>query len=172
MDLADVGKSIRTHWRVAVAMVPLAGLVLAVFLVTRNQVKPPNRYQVGVQVLVPARDKDGNRPSGVPPSLLQGQSTVALGTKVRDATFKAAKVPKDRQGSIQFGFTTNDAGDIITLSATARDPKVARTVALAFTDAYVKTRADTYANGLKSGAAGAKGALTRFTDASPRSRRS
>ncbi|MDQ1679993.1 MAG: hypothetical protein QOI42_852 [Frankiaceae bacterium] len=163
LDLADVGKSIRQHWRVAVAMLPLAGLVLAIFLVTRNQVRAPNRYLVNVQLLVPTRDKDGKRPASVPPSLMQGQSTVAQSTAVREKTLKAAKVPKDRRGGIQFSFSTSDTGDVITLGATARDADVARAVALAFKSAYVSTRATTYASSQKSAAAGAKTSLTRLT---------
>jgi len=163
LELADVAKSIRQHWRVAVAMVPLAALVLAIFLVTRNQVKAPDRFKGCVQILVPSRDKNGGRPPGVPPSLLQGQQTVAMSTKVRGAALKAAKVPKNTRGGIQFAFSTSDTGDLITLCTTSRDSAIARKVALAFTDAYVATRANTYANGLKSGAASAKGALTLLT---------
>ena len=168
MELADVGKSIRQHWRVAVAMVPLAGLVLAMFLVTRNQVRAANRYEVAVQILVPTRDTDGKRPADVPPSLLQGQSTVALGKKVRDASFKAAKIPENRRGSVSFGFNTSETGEIISLTATARDAATARKVALAFKSAYVRTRAETNASGLEGGATEAKNALallnSRLTD--------
>jgi len=50
---------------------------LAIFLVTRKEVLPDTRYQSSVQVLIPARDSKGNRPAGIPPSLLQGQVQLA-----------------------------------------------------------------------------------------------
>jgi receptor protein-tyrosine kinase len=82
---------------------------------------------------------------------------------VRNAALNAAKVPKDRRGSIRFTFSTSTSGDVITMGATARDPAVARSVTLAFRDAYVQTRASTYASALKAGAQDATRALTALT---------
>lgn len=162
MELADVVKSLRLHWRISVAIVLLTGTFFAVFLFTRNQVRPADRYEVGVQVLVPARDKAGKRPEGVPPQLLQGQATKALAQSTKDAALKAAKISPDRKGGVGFGYSASEGGDILTLSATANDPEVARKVALAYKDAYLATRRDTMASGLKSAADGAKNALGKL----------
>lgn len=162
MELADVVKSLRFHWRVSVAIVLLTVVFFAAFVVTRNQVRPADRYEVGVQILVPTRDKGGKRPESVPPQLLQGQATKALAQSTKDVALKAAKIPRDQQSGIGFAYSTGETGDIITLSARANDPEVARKVALAYKDAYVATRRVTMADGLKSAAEGARNALGKL----------
>jgi Mrp family chromosome partitioning ATPase len=159
LELADVVKSLRLHWRVSVAIVLLTGAFFAAFLVTRNEVRPADRFEVGIQILVPSRDKDGKRPTGVPPQLLQGQQAKALAASTREAALKAAKIPQDKQGDIGFHFSTNPPGDIITLSATASDPSLARKAARGFRTAYVATRRATMAKGLARAADGARNAL-------------
>jgi Mrp family chromosome partitioning ATPase len=161
LELADVVKSLRLHWRVSVAIALLSAIFLALFLVTRNEVRPANRYKAAIQLLVPARDEKGKRPAGVPPSLLQGQAARALSQSTRDAALKAARVPTDRRGRIQFTFSQKS--DIITLTAIASDPHVATAVASAFKTAYVNTRTEKVGRGLKSGASGAANALARLT---------
>ena len=162
LELADVVKSLRLHWRVSVAIVLLTGVFFAVFVFTRNQVRPADRYEVGVQILVPTRDKAGKRPDQVPPSLLQGQATKALAQSTKDAALKAAKVPEAQRSSIGFHFSSGEGGDVITLSATANDPDIATKVALAFKDAYIATRRATIVNGHVRGAEGARNALGKM----------
>jgi hypothetical protein len=165
VELADVIKSLRLHWRVSVAIVLLAGLGFAVFLITRNQVQPANRYRVDVQILVPAADSKGVRPAGVPPSLLQGQVQQALNTKTETAALDAARVPTDKRKSIEFGFSSNATNDILTLSAKANDKTTASNVALAFETAYVATRAKNVADGATGGKAGAQASLKKLSAA-------
>ena len=165
MELADVLKSLRLHWRVSVAIVLLAALGFAVFLITRKQVQPADRYRVDVQILVPAADSKGVRPVGVPPSLLQGQVQQALSQRTETAALDTARVPANRRKSIDFAYGTNATNDVITLSATANDRTTASTVALAFENAYVATRAKTVADGATSGKAGAVNSLATLSDA-------
>jgi Mrp family chromosome partitioning ATPase len=158
LELADVVKSLRLHWRVSVAIVLLAGFFFAAFLVTRNQVRPADRYEVGIQILVPTREK-GKRPANVPPQLLQGQSTKALAQSTKDAALKAAKIPEDERSSIGFRYSASESGDIITLTAVANDADVAKKVAQAYRSAYVATRRAAVASGLDGAAKGAKETL-------------
>ncbi len=160
MELADLGKSLRLHWRLSVACVLLGIVGLALFLVTRHQVRPANRYRVTVDLLVPAiSPKAGGRPAGVPPGMLVDQNRVALSKKTEKAALDAAKIPKDNRRGIGFVFRASPTSDIISIGATAHDPKIAAAVAAAFEHAYVADRRQTVANGLKSAADSATSSL-------------
>lgn len=163
VEFADVVKSLRLHWRISVAIVLLAGLAFALFLITRKQVQPPNRYRVAVQILVPAADDKGVRPVGVPPSLLQGQVQRALNPDTENTALDIARVPQSRRSSVEFGFNTNATNDIITLTATANDRSTASTAARAFESAYVATRETAVANGAVVGQASAKDHLKKLS---------
>ena len=76
MQFADVIKSLHRHWKVSAAIIVLTIVGVGIYLFNRNGPRPPDRWQQDVQILVPVRDKDGNNPEGVPPSLLQGQAQV------------------------------------------------------------------------------------------------
>jgi Mrp family chromosome partitioning ATPase len=163
LELADVVKSLRLHWRASVASVLLAVAVLALFIVTRNQVQPAKRYQVIVDLLVPAIDaKSGDRPGGVPASLLQGQARAALSTATKNAALDGAKVPAANRGAIAFVFSASATSTTITIGAIAPDPDTATAVATSFSNAYIATRAATVADALKSGASGAKSGLGKL----------
>ena len=90
MQLVDVFQSVRRHWRVSLAILVLTGACLGLFLFTRNEVRDPDRWRGGVQLLVPARNKDGVLPEGVPPGLLQGQGVVALSEETRSDALQRA----------------------------------------------------------------------------------
>jgi capsular polysaccharide biosynthesis protein len=162
LELADVIKSLRQHWRVSVALVLLTGLALALFLITRKQTAPADRYQASIQILVPAIDSQGNRPVGVPASLLQGQVQRALNTTTETAALNAARVPGNKRRGIGFGFSANGTHDIIILSATAADAVTATTVAKAFETAYVATRSQTVADGATNALQAAQSAITKL----------
>ncbi len=164
MELADVVKSLRLHWRVSVACVLLGAVGLALFLVTRNQVRPANRYKVSISLLVPAVTPQGGRPNNVPNTVLEGQSRVALSPKVEKAALKEAKLSKSDARGISFAFSASPTSVTITLGATARDPKVASKVALAFEHAYIESRRLAVANSLKGEASSATKAITAFTN--------
>ncbi len=162
MQLADVLKSLRLHWRTSVAIFLLAGLGLAIFLVTRNQVQPAKRYRVDVQVLIPAVDSKGVRPAGVPPALLQGQALQALAPSTEKLALDGAAIPAAKRHSVEFAFAINDTNDIITLSVSAGDPVTARAVARRYGVAYIATRKQTVAKGATDGLTSAKASLAKL----------
>jgi Mrp family chromosome partitioning ATPase len=163
LELADVVKSLRLHWRVSVACVLLGAVGLALFLVTRNQVRPANRYKVTISLLVPAVTAQGGRPAAVPNTVLEGQSRVALSPRVERAALKDAKLSKSDSRGISFAFSASPTSTTITLGATARDPKVATRVATAFEHAYVESRRLAVVNSLKTEAASAAKAVSLLT---------
>jgi capsular polysaccharide biosynthesis protein len=138
MELVDILASVRRHWRIAIGMVVLAVGILAAFLVTRNEIRPPDRYQSGVQVLIPARDDKGAAPEGVPPELLQGQPQLANAQKAE--VLDGAGLSGEQRRQIRLDVAQNERGDTMTLRATAPTPEQATTLAEAFSRTYVNAR--------------------------------
>ena len=147
MEFSDAVRSLRLHWRLSVAIMLAAVVALAAFLLTRNTVRAPNRYRVSVDVLIPAIDSKGVRPAGVPPSLLQGQSAMALNPTTEGRALVDARIPADRRGDVKFAFRINSGNDIVTLSATAPDSKTAAAAALGYVTAFTGARQHAVGNG-------------------------
>jgi Mrp family chromosome partitioning ATPase len=162
VQLADVMTSFRRHWRAAVGAVVLVGLGLGLFLFLRDQTRDPDRWEASVQILVPARDDDGNLPEGVPPMLLQGQSTVALSSRVTNAALATAGQSRDARDDVTFAFGSNERGDIHILTVTASTEEQARDVANAYATSYLGARRQSVATGSRGESQGAQSALTRL----------
>lgn len=146
MQLADILASIKRHARLALAICLAAVLGLGIFLFTRQEARGGDRYQARVQLLVPARSlEDGTFPEGVPPSLTTGQAAVALSGEVTQAALAASGVPAEQWDDVSFDFTRNEAGDILTLTATADDSDQAVATVEAWISTYNTSRRDTAA---------------------------
>ena len=157
LHLVDVIQSVRRHWRVSLGILLLTGVVLGAFLFTRSEVRDPDRWEGAVQLLVPARDSNGVRPEGVPPSLLQGEGVVALADETISAALNNAGVePGD---DVEFGFTESETGDILTLSATAPTFEQAIRLADSFSEAYIAARAASVADSSDSRRSNARSGL-------------
>jgi Mrp family chromosome partitioning ATPase len=137
VELADVTTSFRRHWRAAVGSVVLVAVGLGLFLFLSDQTRPPERWQGAVQILVPTRDQDGNLPEGVPPMLLQGQESIALGPNVTADALSTAELDED---DVTFDFETNERGDLYTLTVTAPTKDDAEGLANGYASAYIQTR--------------------------------
>ena len=148
MEFADILSSLRRRWKISVGILLLTGAVLAAFLVTREETQPAARYRAESDILVPARDEDGNLPEGVPPPLLFGQAAIATADEVREAALDDAEVTQEQRRGIAFGYSTSDGGRIITLSVQARDALIARAVADAWAERYIDERGEDVANGI------------------------
>jgi Mrp family chromosome partitioning ATPase len=159
VELTDALGSLRRHWKFSVGVFLLAVVACGGFLYTRKSTRPPNKYMASVDVLIPAIDNKGVRPAGVPNSLLQGQTQLALSKETEEAALAAAKLPK-KSGSVSFGFTQSSGSsadstsgsssgcsgascsDVVNLSATAYGQKVATSAARAFASSYIAARRD------------------------------
>jgi polysaccharide biosynthesis transport protein len=135
VQLADVITSFRRHWRAALGVVVLVALGLGLFLFVRDQTREPDRWRTSADVLVPHRDDKGELPAGVPPMLLQGQSTVALAPIVTEGALTKAGVEDADRDDFTFDFADNELGDIYTLTVTAPTSEQAQEVR----DTYVVT---------------------------------
>lgn len=150
MQLADVIRSIRRHWKVSASLMAASVLVLAIFLVTRNEVLPETEYQASVQVLIPAPDDKGIRPEGVPPVLLQGQISLASGSSTREAAFDIAGLKPDERQQVRFAASQSATLDIMTLSARAGSPDLASKAANGLAAAYTDARSSTVGSRARS----------------------
>ncbi len=160
MELADVVGSVRRHWRLSVAMVLLAGVVLCTFLVTADEVERQQRYEASVQLLVPTRNEDGELPPGVPPFLTQGQETLALSQDV----IQAAPPEGEAGAHVTFSATLGEGSDIINLSARAPDPDTARAAADSYSRAFVDARQAQVASRLRSSSTSTRSSVAVLSD--------
>ncbi|MGH9227171.1 MAG: hypothetical protein ACRD07_00310 [Acidimicrobiales bacterium] len=164
MQLADVITSFRRHWRAAIASVVLVAIGLGLFLFLRDQTRPPDRWEASVQLLVPARSEEGELPEGVPPMLLQGQSTIALGPEVTSNAVSAAGIPEDARDDVTFDFAATERGDIYILTVTAPTEEQALALANSYASAYSGARRDLVAEGSRGASQGAQLSLARLQE--------
>jgi Mrp family chromosome partitioning ATPase len=164
VQLADVITSFRRHWRAAIASVVLVAIGLGLFLFLRDQTRPPDRWEASVQILVPARTEEGELPEGVPPMLLQGQSTIATGSEVTDQAASVAGIPEDARDNLTFDFDTNERGDIYILTVTAPTEEQAQALADGYASAYTAARRDMVAERSSGSSQGAELSLAQFQE--------
>lgn len=118
----------------------LVALALGLFLLTSSQTRPTERWSAGAEILVPHRDEEGELPEGVPPQLLQGQEGLALSESTTDLAMDRLDLDDAARDEIEFDFTTNEQGDIYTLTVAAPTEGQAEDVSHAFADAYMAAR--------------------------------
>lgn len=148
MQLGDIVRSIRRHWKVSVGLFAASILVLAIFLVTRNEVLPETEYQASVLVLIPAPDSKGGRPQGVPPNLLQGQVTLANSETTR--TGAGSGLAADERDRVTYSAAQNSTLDIMTLSARAPSASLAEKAANSYATSYIRVRAKSVGSSARS----------------------
>jgi len=167
VELSDALQSLRHHWKFSVGIFLLAVIACVAFLFTRKTVRPPARYRASVDVLIPSVDAKGVRPPGVPSSLLQGQSQLALSSDTEQRALATSGLPKSESGGISFGFSeasgfsssssTGGGGcigascaDVANLSATAHSANAADAASHAFATSYIQARRDVVQRGAVS----------------------
>jgi Mrp family chromosome partitioning ATPase len=164
VQLVDVIRSFRRHWRAALGIVVLVGVGLGMFLFTRNEIRAPDSWQASVQLLVPHRDEDGEIPEEVPPRLLQGQEAIALSGDTTGAALTAIGLDESARDDVAFEFEPNERGDILTLSATTSDPEQAEALADSYGTAYIRARRAAVAEGLRQQRMSARASVTALED--------
>jgi Mrp family chromosome partitioning ATPase len=162
VQLADVITSFRRHWRAAIAAVVLVGIGLGLFLFLRDQTRPPDRWEASLQVLVPARDENGELPEGVPPMLLQGQEALAL--RATEVALATAGLGEEDPDDFTLEFASNERGDIYTLTATAPTEEQAEALADAWGSAYRAARRRAVADGSRGESLSAQASLTTLQE--------
>jgi hypothetical protein len=145
-------------------MVVLAAVALGLFLFLRNETREPDRWQASVQLLVPHRSEEGEIPESVPPRLLQGQSTVALSDDTIGAALRGIGLAEDARRGLDFDFSSNERGDIFTISVTSPNAEQAEALADSYANAYLAARRQSVAQGFQSQRDGARAAVGRLEE--------
>jgi Mrp family chromosome partitioning ATPase len=141
VQLRDIGTSLRRHWVIALVILLLTPIVAGVYLWNnRNPSAPPATYTTSTDVLIPAKDKDGNRPPGVPAVLLQGQVDLALSGRTRAAALQGSNLDPNGTEDVTFNAVLSEEEDILTLSVTAPRPEVAQGVLSQYVTAFSNGR--------------------------------
>lgn len=126
MDFKEITASLRRHWPIALTVLALIPIVMAVYLLRRDVVRPPARYTTSADVLIPSRDQESNAaPSDVPPVLLQGQTELALSQSTKDEALEAADLDPEEDNGTTFNAKLSDNRSIMTLSVEAPEPGLA-----------------------------------------------
>jgi Mrp family chromosome partitioning ATPase len=138
VEFSDVRASLRRHWPVALVILVIIPMVMAVYLVRRDVVRPPARFTTSVDVLIPARDVEtGAAPEDVPPVLLQGQTELANSDAVRrEARENAGLDPVGAGDRIGLAAELQQEATIMRLSVSAPNPELAEQVIDGYITAY------------------------------------
>jgi len=151
LQLADVIRSVRRHWRVSVAMLLLVGALLAAVLYSLDGQQSDELWEARTAVLLPARDAQGERPEGVPPALLEGIVPVAVSGEVTADALERAGLSESDRGDVTFDASTNEDRDILTLRVEAPSEDTSVALASAYADAFIAQRQATVAATAESG---------------------
>jgi hypothetical protein len=138
VEWREVRASIRRHWPVALVLLLMIPVVMGIYLMRRDVVRPPARYTTSADVLIPARDEAGEVPEDVPPVLLQGQTELANAPETIDTALEAAG--EERSLGINFSGRLNEDNSIITLAVSAPEPELAQRLLDEYTIAYREGR--------------------------------
>lgn len=137
MELRDIWASLRRHWSIALIVLVLVPVVMGVYLVRRDVVRPPDLFTTSADVLIPARDDEGTGategPESVPPVLFQGQTELALSDATQDRALQAAELDPTDDNEVEFKAKLSESRKIMTLSVAA--PKAE--LAAALLDNYI-----------------------------------
>jgi hypothetical protein len=118
-----------------------------VFLYTREERRPPNRYSTLVELLVPVRSTGKNatpssKPEGMPEILLRSPLREARLASTMNAAITASGL--ESGDGIRFNQSIpggkDDPKDVVSLEVVARDPNVSSAVALNYADAFKTAR--------------------------------
>jgi Mrp family chromosome partitioning ATPase len=141
VEFSDVRASLRRHWPVALVILAIIPMVMAVYLVRRDVVRPPARYTTSVDVLIPARDVEtGAAPEDVPPVLLQGQTELANSPTVRQEAHEYAGLKPAERALIGMAAELQQEGTIMRLSVSAPTPELTEKAIDGYVKAYEEGR--------------------------------
>jgi capsular polysaccharide biosynthesis protein len=140
VEFREIRASLRRHWPVALLVLVLIPVVMGVYLLQRDVVRPPARYTTSADVLIPARTEDNEAPEDVPPVLLQGQTELALDSDTTDAALRAAGIEDDEADDVRFSAKLNDTRSIMTLSVEAPESELAASLVDEYIIAYQNGR--------------------------------
>lgn len=136
MSMAEVRASIRRHWPVALIILLLVPVVMGIYLAGREVVRPPARYTISADILIPARGEAGDEPANIPPVLLQGQIDLALAPATQNAALEGAGLDPTEDNDLRLDARLSATAKIMTLQVAAPTAQIAADVLEAYITAY------------------------------------
>lgn len=132
--------SVRRHWAVALVVLLLVPIVMGVFLAGREVVRPPARYTISADVLIPGRDESGADPENVPPVLLQGQTDLALAPETKLTAIEEAGLDPAEDNGLNLDARQSEDFTVMTLQVAAPTAEIASNVLDGYIFAYEEAR--------------------------------
>jgi Mrp family chromosome partitioning ATPase len=160
VELTDAVRSIRRHWRLAVAIMLLAVAGLGAFSALTGGIVPADRWRASAELLVATRDGRGARPEGVPASLLSP-------LRFADTSGNARSIAEDlgiSRSDLTLSASTNETGDVVTLQAVGPSEQVAIDARNRYVANYLAARRAATQESKQSARQGARGSVVRFTE--------
>jgi Mrp family chromosome partitioning ATPase len=141
VEFRDIRASLRRHWPVALLVLAMIPVVMGIYLVRRDVVRPPAVFTTSADVLIPARDDESNEaPENVPPVLLQGQIELALDQDTKDQALEAVELDPADADEVSFAAKLSENKSIMTLSVEAPKPALAAELVDEYIVAYQQAR--------------------------------
>ena len=147
MDLSELVEAVRRHKRIVIAAVLLAAIFAGLYVYTRREARPPDKFRAVANVQIPAptpSNRNAPQPavvasSSVPAKLLRGQPQMALSSAVREKALSDTRIPKN-DTSATFAAQLNDSADTITLTVTGTDGEAIGKLIGNYVEAYGEAR--------------------------------
>jgi hypothetical protein len=159
VDVSELVDAVRRHIRIVVGAVVLAAVVAALYVVLREETRPPDEFRAEANVQIPSRPAviGGDRPTqpavvapeGMPGQLLRGQDSMALSAPVREQALSTSGIPVN-DTSVIFEAELNSIGDTITLSVTSNSAETTNAVIGNYVTAYLDARRAVSAQAIQS----------------------
>jgi Mrp family chromosome partitioning ATPase len=168
VDLRELIDAVRRHIRIVIAAVVVAALIAGVYVFTRNETRPADKYRAVANLQVPARAAERNQPqpavvapTNFPPNLLRNQAAMALSGGVRVQTLSESGIPRN-DTSVILGAALSDTGDIVTLTVTSTEADATNKLIGNYVQAFQDARRAVSAQSIQSGQRGLQGELGRL----------
>jgi hypothetical protein len=159
VDLSELIDAVRRHIRIVVGAVALAAVVAVLYVVFRQETRPPDEFRAEANVQIPSRPAmiGGDRPTqpavvapeGMPGKLLRGQDSLALSAPVREQALSTSGIPAN-DTSVIFEAELTSIGDTITLSVTSGSADATNQVIGNYVAAYLDARRAVSAQAIQS----------------------
>jgi Chain length determinant protein len=163
VDLSELVEAVRRHKLIVVAAVLVAALVAGLYVFTRREARPPDKFQAVADVQIPAAAPTVRNapqpavvaPASMPGELLRGQVQMATSAPVREKALSDSGIPAN-DTSMDFAAQLNDTADAITLTVTSTDEQATAKVIGNYVQAFAEARRSVSAQAIQSDAQGSQ----------------
>jgi Mrp family chromosome partitioning ATPase len=163
VDLSELVEAVRRHKRIVIASVLVAAIVAGLYVYTRREARPPDKFRAVANVQIPAPappSRNAPQPAAVasesmPPQLLRGQPQMALSPAVREKALSDTGIPKN-DTAVLFAAQLNDSADTITLTVTGTDGEAIAKLIGNYAKAFADARRDVSQQSIQAGQQGSQ----------------